>query len=188
MNIPLVLPSSFMVLLLAAAPAWAAPSTTASGAPGQDMRPGMHTSMPNPDSLVWQAAPPILPAGAQLAVLAGDPFKPGPYTMRLMMPAGYQIPPHWHSRAENLTIISGTFSIGVGDTLDIGAAQELQTGDFHAIAARVQHFAVSSNGAVVQIHGEGPFDIVYVNPADNPEPGARNTGEPLDLPEPAARQ
>lgn len=185
MNIPLTLPSSLMVLLLAAAPAWAAPPA-ASGAP---VHQGTGMPMHNPDTLVWQAMPPVLPAGGQLAVLDGDPFKPGPYTLRLMMPAGYQIPPHWHSRAENVTVISGAISIGMGDVMDPAATRELQTGGFHSIPARVHHFAFSTNGAVVQIHGDGPFDITYVNPADHPEPDARNTAAPSvpELPEPTTR-
>lgn len=127
----------------------------------------------NPGSLKWSAAPPVLPKGAQVAILDGDPFKPGPYVIRLKMPAGYQIPPHWHSRDENVTVITGTLYLGMGDTLDKKAAHELKAGGFHAIAPQVHHYAFSKDGAVVQIHGEGPFDITYINPADNPDPAAR---------------
>ncbi|MCC2638909.1 MAG: conserved hypothetical signal peptide protein [Moraxellaceae bacterium] len=184
MNIPTALPPSIMVLLLAAAPAWAAPPAATPGVTA----PGTGMTMHNPDTLAWEAVPPVLPAGAQLTVLDGDPFKTGPYTLRLMMPAGYQIPPHWHSRPENVTVISGTLFIGMGDLMDPGAAQELQTGGFHAIPARVHHFAYSPNGAVVQIHGEGPFDITYMNPADNPEPNARSTEASPRLPTPGTGQ
>src|SRR4051794_25534476 len=59
--------------------------------------------------------PPILPTGAQLAVLHGDPGKAGPYAMRLKMPDGYKIAPHWHSKDEELTVIAGTFQLAMGD-------------------------------------------------------------------------
>jgi hypothetical protein len=121
------------------------------------------------ESLQWSDAPPVLPKGARLAILDGDPFAAGPYVLRLKMPPGYTIPPHWHSRAENITVISGVVSIGMGDKVDPKVAQTLRAGGYHAIAANQHHFAFSRGGAVVQIHGEGPFDITYVNPADNPE-------------------
>lgn len=188
MNIHTVVSSSCLALLLAAGTALAVepagdqkPVTTGQGMPqgmGQGMGKGMHEnmgkgmgmmSMHNPDSLKWSPAPPALPKGAQVAILDGDPFKPGPYVIRLKMPPGYKVPPHWHSRAENVTVIAGQLALGMGDTLDAKATQDLRPGGFHAIAAQVHHFAISRSGAIVQIHGEGPFDITYINPADNPE-------------------
>lgn len=162
---------------LAAAPAVAAaqgaadPGAAATGAAGRDkaMSRGM-AGMHDPDRLQWGDAPPVLPKGGKIAILDGDPFKPGPYVIRLKMPPGYKIPPHWHSHAENVTVISGVLSLGTGDTLDMKAAQTLKAGGFHAIPAEHHHYAFSRGGAVVQIHGEGPFDITYVNPADNPAP------------------
>lgn len=184
MNIRTAASSSCLVLLLATGAALAAEQSTDQkpGAMGQGMKQemgkGMHENMGkgmgmmnmhNPDSLKWSAAPAALPKGAQVAILDGDPFKSGPYVIRLKMPAGYKIPPHRHSKAENLTIISGSVSLGSGDTMDPKAAQELKTGGFHALAADERHYAISRNGAVVQIQGEGPFDITYTNPADSPE-------------------
>lgn len=173
-----------LALLLAAAPTFAASANANPNAPqgmdpGMQMKGGKHMqngkgmSMQNPDKLKWGDAPPVLPKGVQLAVLDGDPHKAGPYVIRLKMPAGYQIPPHWHSRAESVTVVSGTLSLGMGDTLDKKAAQELKPGGFHAIVPEVHHYAFSPKGAVVQIHGEGPFDITYINPADNPDPAAK---------------
>lgn len=181
MNIPPPFSSLPLVLLLAALPALAVPPTAGGGArePGKPMQGGphmnhgMHMSMHDPDTLKWGAPPPVLPRGAQLAVLDGDPHKPGPYVIRLKMPPGYRIPPHWHSNPENVTVISGKLMLGMGDTVDKKAAQELKTGGFHSIGAKVHHYAYSDSGAVVQIHGEGPFDITYINPADNPEPASQ---------------
>ena len=127
----------------------------------------------NPGSIKWGDAPPSLPKGAKLAVLYGDPSKAGPFCIRLMAPAGYKIPPHWHSQAEALTVISGTFYFGMGDKMDAAAAHLLKTGGFHYLSAKEHHFAFSKASSVVQVNGEGPFDITYINPADDPQKTAK---------------
>jgi Cupin domain len=123
----------------------------------------------NPGSIKWGDAPPSLPKGAKLAVLYGDPSKAGPFCIRLMAPAGYKIPPHWHSQAEALTVISGTFYLGMGDKMDATAAQPLKAGGFHYLPPKEHHFAFSKASSVVQINGEGPFDITYIDAADDPQ-------------------
>jgi Cupin domain len=127
----------------------------------------------NPGSIKWGDAPPSLPKGAKLAVLYGDPSKAGPFCIRLMAPAGYKIPPHWHSQAEALTVISGTFYLGMGDKMDATAAQPLKAGGFHYLPPKEHHFAFSKATSVVQVNGEGPFDITYINPADDPQTTAK---------------
>jgi len=127
-----------------------------------------HEIFLNQSDLKWGPAPPGLPPGGKIAVLFGDPHASGPYVVRLMAPAGYTIPPHWHSKAENLTILSGTLNFGTGDRLDRSKAHPLQEGGYHFLPAKAHHFAVADVPTVVQIHGEGPFDITYVNPADDP--------------------
>lgn len=126
-----------------------------------------HTVVPA-DRVQWQPGPPFLPAGAQLAVLEGDPHAKGPVTLRLKFPAGYRIAPHWHSMAEAVTVISGTFHVGAGDTLDTSATQALQPGGFVLLPAKMRHYAWVKGETVVQINLQGPFDIFYVNPADDP--------------------
>ena len=59
----------------------------------------------NPKEMKWTDAPPDLPKGAKIAVLHGDPFKTGPFVMRLKAPSGYKIPLHWHAQDENLTVM-----------------------------------------------------------------------------------
>jgi Domain of unknown function (DUF4437) len=125
----------------------------------------------NPADIKWGDVPPVLPKGAKIAVLAGDPFKPGAYVIRLKMPAGYKIAPHWHSKAENLTVLSGAFSLGSGDTMDKAHAHALGVGGFHYLPATAHHYAFTNTPTVLQIHGEGPFDITYINPADDPSKG-----------------
>jgi quercetin dioxygenase-like cupin family protein len=118
--------------------------------------------------IVWGPAPPVLKAGAQFAVVAGDPGQPGPYVVRLKVPAGYVIAPHFHPTDENVTVISGTFALGMGDKLDAKAAKDLPAGGFALMPAQMHHYAVARTAVVVQVHGTGPFQITYVNPADDP--------------------
>jgi quercetin dioxygenase-like cupin family protein len=122
----------------------------------------------HPGALKWGPAPPALPKGAQLAVLTGDPGKPGSYVIRVKVPAGYEIPAHWHSTAENLTVLSGAVSVGMGDKLDKKTSTMLQVGSFTYLPAKMNHFLWTSVPAIFQIHAEGPFDIVYVNSSDDP--------------------
>jgi quercetin dioxygenase-like cupin family protein len=121
--------------------------------------------------LKWGDAPPSLPAGAQIAVLEGDPGKAGPFTIRLKTPAGFKIPAHTHPTAEGITVISGSFSMGTGPKLDEAAGHEMSAGAFALMPAGTQHFAYSKSECIIQVHSIGPFQINYVNPADDP----RNT-------------
>jgi quercetin dioxygenase-like cupin family protein len=127
----------------------------------------------NPEQVKWGDAPPVLPKGAKIAVLEGDPGKAGPFVMRLKVPANYRIAPHWHSKDENLTVVSGTFYLGEGDKPDAKAAHAIKAGGYHHLPANTHHYAFAKGGeAVVQVHGDGPFDITYVNPADDPSKAA----------------
>jgi quercetin dioxygenase-like cupin family protein len=121
------------------------------------------------DKVQWAPAPPFLPAGAQISVLEGNPSEKGPVTLRLKFPANYNIAAHWHSMAEAVTVVSGTFNIGMGDKLDRQASQALTAGGFVLLPANMRHFAWTAVPTVVQINLQGPFDIFYVNPADNPQ-------------------
>jgi len=118
--------------------------------------------------LKWGDAPPSLPAGAKLAVLAGDPGKEGMFAIRLQMPAGYKIPAHTHPTDEIVTVISGTCLFGMGPKYDEAAAKEQPAGAFVVLPAGMQHFAGSKAGCVVQVQSTGPFQVTYVNPADDP--------------------
>jgi quercetin dioxygenase-like cupin family protein len=123
----------------------------------------------NASDIKWTAAPPDLPKGAQVTVLRGDPTKTGDYTLRLKLPDGYKIPPHWHSRDEQLTILSGTFTLHMGDSME-SASHALAPGGYHFLPAKTHHAAQAKGETIVQIDGPGPFDIHYVNAADNPNP------------------
>jgi ketosteroid isomerase-like protein len=121
-----------------------------------------------PGALVWGESPPGLPAGAQVAVVAGDPGQPGPFVLRAMVPAGYTVPAHWHPTVENLTVIAGTVALGMGDATDPATMTTLDAGGFAVLPAEMRHTFVAKTAATFQLHGAGPFAITYVNPADDP--------------------
>lgn len=129
---------------------------------------GGHILVPA-DKVQWGPAPPVFRAGAQIAVLEGDPAQKGPITLRLKFPANYEIPAHWHTMAERVTVLTGALHIGMGDKLDRKASEALQPGGYVSLPANMRHFAWTGTPTVVQINLEGPFDIFYVNPADNPQ-------------------
>jgi quercetin dioxygenase-like cupin family protein len=128
----------------------------------------------NPGEVKWGPAPSVMPAGAQMAVISGDPSKDGLYVIRVKMPAKYQIPAHHHPTAEYVTVLAGEFNIGMGDKLDMQKGKALGPGGFAAAPATMNHYAWASKATVVQIHGQGPFAITYVNPADDP---SKNPGK-----------
>jgi quercetin dioxygenase-like cupin family protein len=116
----------------------------------------------------WGAPPPALPPGVKFAVISGDPTASGLVTVRLDMPAGYVIPPHFHPTDEHVTVLKGTFSLGMGDLVDKTHAVTLSPGGYAVAIANMHHYAYTATGAIVQVHLQGPFAITYVNPADDP--------------------
>ena len=121
-----------------------------------------------PPALKWGPAPPFFPAGARFAVLQGDPSQAGVYTVRLEMPAGYTIRPHIHPTDEHVTVVSGALVLGMGDTVRTRGSHVLTAGGFITAKAQQHHFAMARGKTVVQVHGEGPFAITYINPKDDP--------------------
>ena len=121
------------------------------------------------DKVQWGPAPRHLPAGAQASVLEGNPAAKGPVTLRLKFPANYNIPAHWHSMTERVTVLSGALHVGMGDKLDRKASQTLEGGGFVSLPAKMHHFAWTASPTVVQINLEGPFDIFYINAAEDPQ-------------------
>ena len=122
----------------------------------------------NLDQLKWGPAPPSLPAGIEAAVMAGDPAKKGYFAIAIRGPQGYKVPPHWHSTDEHITVLSGNFTLGMGDKLDAGAGTALTPGGYGLMPRRMHHWAMATSPFVIQIQAMGPFDIHYINPADDP--------------------
>jgi quercetin dioxygenase-like cupin family protein len=129
---------------------------------------GAHHTEVSADAIKWGAAPPSLPPGAQAAVLFGSPAKEGPFVLRLKFPAGYVVPPHRHSKDELVTVISGKFVATHGEKVDRASLKFLPAGSFIHLPAGMPHYAVAEVESVVQINGTGPFDVIYINPQDDP--------------------
>ncbi|MGA2416667.1 MAG: cupin domain-containing protein [Candidatus Sulfotelmatobacter sp.] len=122
-----------------------------------------------PDQVKFGPGPPFLPAGAQLAVLEGNPMADsGDFTIRLKMPDGYKIAPHTHPNRENVTVLSGTLKVGMGDQFDAGKMMSFGAGSFAYLDPSMHHYAAASGETVIQIHGISPVKFNYINPADDP--------------------
>jgi quercetin dioxygenase-like cupin family protein len=135
---------------------------------GHDKEDAMKASLYRPDGLKWRAGPPALPPGAQIAVLEGDPAGEGPFVLRLKVPDGYRIPPHTHPRQERVTVIAGTLNLGMGEKFDPSKGEEMPAGTYGTWPAGMKHFVWVKGETIVQLHGEGPWKINYVNPDDDP--------------------
>jgi quercetin dioxygenase-like cupin family protein len=120
------------------------------------------------DAVKWGAAPPSLPPGAQGAALLGSPAKEGPFVLRLKFPAGFVVPPHRHSKDELVTVLSGNFAISSGEKVDRASLTPLPPASFVHLPAGMPHDAWAEVESVVQINGTGPFDVIYVDPKDDP--------------------
>ena len=127
-----------------------------------------HHVLSGAGAVKWGPPPAVFPAGAQFALIDGDPAAKGLVTVRLKMPAGYKIAPHWHPTDEHVTVLSGEFSIGMGDTLDTSKGVKLHAGGYGVAPANMHHYAWTNTGATVQVHMIAPFALTYVNPADDP--------------------
>ena len=126
-----------------------------------------HVIMPA-DKLQWGENP-VLPPGAKVAIINGNPAKAGDlYVVRAKLPDGYKVPPHWHPTDENVTVLQGTMLFGVGERMDMAKTTAAPTGSFARMPAGVRHYAIAKGDTIIQVHGIGPFDFTYVNPADDP--------------------
>ena len=137
----------------------------ASTAPADTME--GHTIV-SPQEVKWGPAPAVLPPGAEAAVLFGDPSKEGLFALRLKLPEGYSVPPHTHPVDEVVTVISGTFALGMGATADQSKAQPLPAGSFFALPPGTAHYVFIDQETVIQINTIGPWGLNYINPADDP--------------------
>lgn len=119
-------------------------------------------------NLKWGPAPAAFPAGAQMAVVSGDPTRAGPFVIELSMPSGYRIPPHTHPTDESVKVVKGTFHVGMGSTFDEAKTSAMGVGATGAIKAGMAHYASAEGATVVSVTSTGPFAMTYVNPSDDP--------------------
>jgi quercetin dioxygenase-like cupin family protein len=116
----------------------------------------------------WQDGPASFEAGSRVAILEGDPGAPGVFTMRIKMPDGFRIAPHWHPNVERVTVLSGTFRLGSGDVLDPNATTAMGPGSYTSMPPGMRHFAIAEGETVIQLTSVGPWVIHYVDPDDDP--------------------
>jgi quercetin dioxygenase-like cupin family protein len=127
-----------------------------------------HHTVVSGDAVKWGPAPPSLPPGAQAAALLGSPGKAGPFVLRLKFPAGFIVPPHRHSKDEFVTVLSGKVRITHGEKIDRAALKGLPGGSFFHLPAGMPHYAFAEEESVLQINSMGPFDVIYIDPKDDP--------------------
>jgi hypothetical protein len=162
---PMRAPIACSLLTIVCAASFATQSSAMQNAAAQ------HHVIVKDEALVWR---PLRP-GVEQAVVAGDPTKAGPFVMRIRYQGPSRVPPHWHPNDEHITVLAGTFALGMGETPDEKAVTDLAVGGYAMLPARMAHYAWAKGPrTVVQIHGMGPFVINYVNPADDP---ARAAGQ-----------
>lgn len=121
-------------------------------------------------ALKWGPAPAVFKKGMRMAVVSGDPSAKGPFEVRLAMPNGYSIAPHFHPTDEHIKVRSGVFLVGMGDVLDLKKARRLTRGDTITAPATMHHYAAARGATVLEITGTGPFQLTYVNASDLPKP------------------
>lgn len=121
----------------------------------------------------WLDGPPGLPKGAKFAVLEGAPPFPAnsTFTVLAKLPPNYTVPPHTHLVTEHVTVLKGTVSLGHGEKLDRATATKVKTGGVIFTPAGHAHYAFTTDtGATVALSGVGPWEILYINPKDDPRP------------------
>jgi quercetin dioxygenase-like cupin family protein len=125
------------------------------------------TVLPQADDAKYASAP--FPPGAQQAIIVGNPKNAEAYVIRVKLAKGTKVAPHMHPNDENVTVISGTFNIGIGEKLDETKGQTVKAGGFFSVPKGKAHFAWASEDTVIQLHGVGPAGATFVNPADAPK-------------------
>ncbi len=146
----------------------AAPVVAVPASPAGAVDPAAGHRMLLPGDFKWTDAPASLPKGAKVSVIHGDPSAPGIFAMRISIPAGYKVPPHSHPAEEHVTVISGEFYMGMGDTWDESKGHGLPAGSAAVMPVGTRHFAWCKEATVIQLHAMGPWGITYVNPQDDP--------------------
>jgi hypothetical protein len=132
------------------------------------------TPKAKPAEIKWMGmAPPGLPAGADFAVLSGNPGKAGKFTIRIKMPSNYAVRPHWHPSDEKVTLVSGKLAYGMSDQLSRTGGEALAPGASVVMKAKMHHWVYTGDGAEVEVSATGPFKITYVHPGDDPRGAAK---------------
>jgi hypothetical protein len=123
--------------------------------------------MVTPEDLKWSDVP-SLPPGAKMAVIEGPLNEAVPFTVRLKLPANWQVPAHWHPAVERVTVLSGTFHMGMGDKLEKQNGMAVKAGSMMIMQPKTNHYGWTTEETVIQLNGTGPWGVTYLNPADDP--------------------
>ena len=154
------------ILTLSVAIVLMAGCTLAQDAKPAAKEPTARHAVVTPDQLVWK---PLIP-GLESAVVSGDPDnKGGLYVIRIRSKGDAKVPPHWHVTDEHVTVLAGSFLVAHGDTYDAAKLIELKAGAHSVIPATMPHFGLHKAGNVIEVYGEGPFVVNFVNPQDAPK-------------------
>jgi quercetin dioxygenase-like cupin family protein len=122
-----------------------------------------------PPEMHWTSQGALATPGMEQLNLVGDPAKAGPYTLRLKFPKGFKIAPHTHPDSREVTILSGIFATGYGETFDAAKLKILPAGSFYTEPANVPHFIEIEEDVVLQVSGTGPSGRRFVNASGNPK-------------------
>ena len=169
-----VMPLALVLCVIASAEAGAGEATSSAARhAATPMRAGAGARAFTPDGMKWVDAPSLLPPGIRMFVMEGDPARPGPYTLRLWLPANCRIGPYWRFNPERLTVMLGVVILGMGDVYTEREGIAVHAGSFAVVPERTHHFVWTRDVAVVQLHGNGPWDIMYVRAGDDPRQATR---------------
>jgi quercetin dioxygenase-like cupin family protein len=120
------------------------------------------------EDIEWKPFP-AFPPEARLAILVGHPDKPGPYVIRVKLPAGAKIMPHTHPEDRIYTVISGVFYIGLGSVFDERKLVAYPPGSVIVLPGGQPHFHWAKSGEyVTQVTAIGPLGLAYVDATDDP--------------------
>lgn len=121
-----------------------------------------------PADMAFEANP-AFPKGAETVVLYGDPSKPGLFIIRAKFPPNYVVPPHTHPVFESVTVMSGSMGSGMGEKVDKSSGKMLKAGGLLLLPADHAHYVwTGDEETIIQVAANGPFDLIYINPADDP--------------------
>ncbi len=132
-----------------------------------DKGPEHHIILPANHEINWQQSP-VLEPELKVAVLEGNPLEPGVFTLRIKIPDGGYISPHWHPNVERVTVLSGRFLLGSGENMDRDKVKVLDPGSYTSMPPGMRHFAMAEGETIIQLTSIGPWEINYINPEDDP--------------------
>ena len=117
--------------------------------------------------------------GCDIASVSGDFSAEGQaFVLRFRCVDGAKTPPHWHPTDEYVTVLKGTFLVGMGESFDDSRLQTMNVGNFVVVPKEMRHFAMAKGETIIQVHGTGPFKVNWVNPSEVPPPDAAPAAKP----------